>query len=72
MGMKVIVLDNVLKLHVFYYALVPSRRGSIDGNVKVSIFLKLWHYGISVLCYDIGVPDGNGKAFKGIMDCQGD
>ena len=24
------------------------------------------------LCYDIGVPDGNGKAFKGILDCQGD
>ena len=69
MGVKVIVLGNVLK---FYSTLVPSRRGGVDGNVKVSIFLKLWHYGVSVLCYDIGVPDGNGKAFKGITDYQGD
>ena len=44
----------------------------MNGNVKVSIFLKLWHYGISVLCYDAGVPDANGEAFKGIADCQGD
>ena len=29
-------------------------------------------YGIGVLCYGIGVPDGNGKALKGIVDCQGD
>ena len=72
MGVKVIVLDNVLKLHVLYSALVPLRRGGMDGNVKVSIFLKLWHYGVSVLCYDIGVPNGNGEAFKGITDCQGD
>ena len=72
MGVKVIVLGNVLKLHVFYFALVPSRRGGVNRNVKVSIFLKLWHYGISVLCYDVGVPDGNGEAFKGITDCQGD
>ena len=72
MGVKVIVLGNVLKLHVFYSALVPLRRGGMDGNIKVSIFLKLWHYGISVLCYDIGVHDVNGEAFKGIADCQGD
>ena len=72
MGVKVIVLGNVLKLHVFYSTLVPSRRGGTNENVKVSIFLKLWCYFISVLCHDFGVPDGNGKAFKGIVDCQGD
>ena len=72
MEVKVIVLGNVLKLHVFYSTLVPLNRGGMDGNIKVSIFLKLWCYGISVLCYDVGVPDGNDKTFKGIMDCQGD
>ena len=72
MGVKVIVLDNVLKLHVFYSALVPLRRSGGDEHFKVSIFLKLWHYGVSVLCYDVGVPDGSVKAFKGNSDCQGD
>ena len=72
MEVKVIVLGNVLKLDVFYSILVPLRKNGMDANFKVSILLKLWHYGISVLCYDIGVPDGNGKSFKGIADCQGD
>ena len=48
MGVRVILLGNVLKLHVFYSVLVPLRRRGEDENFKVSIFLKLRHYGISV------------------------
>ena len=54
----------MLKLHLFYSILVHLRRSGGGRNFKVSIFLKLLHYGISVLCYDVCIPDGNGKAVK--------
>ena len=71
MEVKVIVIVNVQKLHVFYSVLVHLRRHGERNSVRVSIFLKLFVYhGVSILfvivlvfmCFGIDVSKGNGEA----------
>ena len=78
MEVKVIVIGNVQKLHVFYSVLVHLRINGERNSVKVSIFLKLFIYhGVSILfvivlvlmCCGIDVSKGNGKA-KRHCSCQ--
>ena len=51
---------------------MPLRRGGRNKNTKVSIFLKIFLFSVMALvflCYGVGVLNGNGEAFKGIVDC---
>ena len=78
MEVKVIVIGNVQKLHVFYSVLALLRRNGRERHIRVSIFLELFIYhGVSILfvmvlvfmCCGIDVSKGKGKA-KGHCSCQ--
>ena len=78
MEVKVIVIGNVQKLHVFYSVLVHSRRNGKRRNVTVSTFLKLFFIMVLVFCLlwcwclcvvALMFPRAMAK-LKGITDCQ--